>query len=175
MLTPPVGKRDHSRGPENAPVTLVEYGDYECPYCRQADDVVREIMATMGDRVRYVFRHFPLVELHPHAEHAAEAAESGAAQHRFWPLHEQLYANQDDLDDASLASYADRVGCDPERVLRDVTTEAHAARVQEDVASGRASGVRGTPTVFINGRRHQGEWDVHSLLAAIEEAATLRA
>ena len=173
-LIPPVGEKDHALGRADAPVTLVEYGDYECPFCGQAHAIVREIRQIMGDRLRYVFRHFPLTQVHPHAEHAAEAAESAAEQGKFWPMHDVLYANQDDLEDTSLAAYAQEIGLDPEHVLQDVVTAAHAETIRAHFTSGVRSGVNGTPTFFINGQRHDGAWDRESLLAALEDAASLR-
>ncbi len=173
-LTPPVGPRDHVLGPADAPVTLVEYGDYECPYCGQANLIVGEIRAAMGGRLRYVFRHFPVTDLHPQAEHAAEAAECAADRGEFWRMHDVLYANQDALDDLSLAAYAHAIGLDRARVLREVTAEAHAARIRADVTSGFESGVAGTPTFFIDGRRYEGAWGVETLLAVLEDAASAR-
>ena len=173
-LTPPVSDQDHILGAPDAPVTLVEYGDYECPYCRQAHPIVQQIRRVMGDRLRFVFRHFPLAEVHPHAMHAAEGAESASAQGKFWPMHDVLYEKQGDLEDVSLAAYAAEVGCDPERVLRDIATDAYEPKIRAHFMSGVRSGVNGTPSFFINGRRHDGSWDLETLLAAVEEAATLR-
>jgi len=175
MLTPPVSDQDHSVGADDAPVTLVEYGDYECSYCGRAHAVVREVRKAMGGRLRFVFRHFPLTQVHPHAEHAAEAAESAADQGKFWPMHDALYEHQQDLEDLSLIAYAADLGLDPKRVAADIANQAHADEIRAYVMGGVRSGVNGTPTFFINGRRHDGAWDLPILLAAIEEAASLRA
>jgi protein-disulfide isomerase len=170
-LKPPVGANDHSQGSAKAPVTLVEYGDYECPFCGQAYPIVKAIQKRLGDQVRLVFRNFPLGEMHPHAEHAAEAAEAAGAQGKFWEMHDLLYENQDALDDENLAEYATALGLDVEQFVREMSEHTHAARVREDFRSGVRSGVNGTPTFFINGVRHDGPFDLRTLLAAIEEAA----
>jgi protein-disulfide isomerase len=170
-LTPPVNDQDHILGPLDAPVTLVEYGDYECPYCAQAHPIVQQLHRTMGNRMRFVFRHFPLAEMHPHAPHAAEAAESAGAQGQFWPMHDMLYQNQQDLEDGSLAAYAAEVGCDPERVLRDIAAETYEPKIRADFLSGVRSGVNGTPSFYINGARHDDSYDIETLLAALERAA----
>jgi protein-disulfide isomerase len=169
-LTPPVGKRDHQRGPETAPVTLVEYGDYECPYCGQAYPIVKEIQRRVGDRLRFVFRNFPLTQSHPHAEHAAEAAEAAAAQEKFWQMHDYLFEHQRALDDAHLVHYALALHLDQERFEREMTEHVHSERVHEDFLSGVRSGVNGTPTFFINGVRHDESYELETLLAAIEAA-----
>ena len=169
-LKPPVGASDHAQGSAKAPVTLVEYGDYECPYCGQAYPIVKALQKRLGDQVRLVFRNFPLGEMHPHAEHAAEAAEAAGAQGKFWEMHDLLYENQDALDDGDLAQYATALGLDVPRFIREMSEHSHAARVREDFRSGVRSGVNGTPTFFINGVRHDGPFDLRSLLAAIEEA-----
>jgi protein-disulfide isomerase len=172
VLTVPVSEdRDHIQGAPDAPVTLVEYGDYECPYCGAAEPIVKQVQARMGDRLRFVFRNFPLTTAHPHAEHAAEAAEAAAAQGRFWEMHDLLFANQRRLGDADLRAYAEELGLDLEAFDRDLAEHVHAARVQEDFMSGVRSGVNGTPTFFINGARHDDSYDVEVLLAALERAA----
>ena len=170
-LTLPVGERDHSQGPGDAPVTLVEYGDYECPYCGRAYPIVKEVQRRMGDRLRFVFRNFPLTNAHPHAQHAAEAAEAAAAQGRFWEMHDYLYEHQRALDDDHLMQYAATVGLDTGRFEQEMKGHAHAARVREDFMSGIRGGVNGTPTFFISGRRHDGSYDAETLIAAIERAA----
>jgi len=142
--TPPVGERDHAQGPATAPVTLVEYGDYECPYCGLAHAAVRAVQEHLGDRLRFVFRNFPLTEVHPHAEHAAEAAEAAGTQGRFWQMHDTLYEHQDALSDAHLVRYAAALGLNVERFEREMASHAYAARVAEDFRSGTQSGVRGT-------------------------------
>jgi protein-disulfide isomerase len=159
--------RDHVRGPRTAPITLVEYGDFECPYCGQAYPVVKELEARMGERLRVVFRHFPLTEVHPHAAHAAEAAEAAGAQRRFWQMHDLLYERQDALEDADLIGYASELGLDLDRFQVELAQGVHRTRVREDFMSGVRSGVNGTPTFFINGRRHDGAWDLESLAEAV--------
>jgi protein-disulfide isomerase len=170
-LSEPVGERDHAEGPVNAPATLVEYGDFECPYCGEAYPIVKEIQRRMGNRLRLVFRNFPLGQAHPHAEHAAETAEAAAAQGRFWPMHDYLFEHQRALDDDHLAQYAAALGLDSDRFEREMAAHAYAARVREDFLSGVRSGVNGTPTFFINGVRHDDSYDLETLHAALEQAA----
>jgi protein-disulfide isomerase len=168
ILALPVSpERDHIRGPRDAPVTLLEYGDYECPYCGIAHPIVKAVQAKMGERLRFVFRHFPLVTMHPQAELAAEAAEAAAGQGKFWPMHDTLYENQERLDFSALAAYAAAIGLDITRFGQDLLTHAYAAKVREDFMSGVRSGVQGTPSFFINGARHEGSWEFPSLLAAV--------
>jgi formate-nitrite transporter family protein len=168
-LTMPVSEaRDHIQGPESAAVTLVEYGDFECPHCGRAHPILQELMEQLEDQVRLVFRHFPLTQMHPHAQRAAEAAEAAATQKQFWPMHDMLFENQDAMEDEDLVSYAEQLELDAEKFTRELTQDAHIARVREDISSGVRSGVNGTPTFFINGKRHDGPWDLDSLLAAIE-------
>ncbi|HEX3489321.1 MAG TPA: Na+/H+ antiporter NhaA [Streptosporangiaceae bacterium] len=161
--------RDHIRGPARAPVTIVEYGDFECPYCGQAEPVVRELLAGHGD-VRYVWRHLPLTDVHPHAQLAAEAAEAAADQGAFWPMHDLLLRHQDALLLPELLGYAAETGLDAERFRDYLSRRAGAARVAEDVDSADLSGVSGTPTFFINGRRHYGSYDIDALTAAVRTA-----
>jgi Na+/H+ antiporter NhaA len=161
--------RDHIRGPARAPVTLVEYGDFECPYCGQAEPVVRELLAGHGD-VRYVWRHLPLTDVHPSAQLAAEAAEAAADQDAFWPVHDLLLAHQDTLTMKDLIRYAADAGLDTERFRGYLTDRAGAARVAEDVDSADQSGVSGTPTFFVNGIRHYGAYDIEALTAAVRAA-----
>jgi protein-disulfide isomerase len=169
-LTLPVSERDHVQGPETAPVTLVEYGDFECPYCGAAHPIVKAIQRQLEDQLRFVFRHFPLSTAHPHAMTAAEAAEAAGAQGRFWEMHDTLFENQQALDDVSLVTYARALGLDVERFEREMAAHVYAPRVREDFVSGVLSGVNGTPTFFINGARHDGSWDAESLLEALQEA-----
>ena len=159
---------DHVRGPVDAPLTLVEYGDFECPFCARSTGVADELRQRYGDDLRYVFRHLPLVDVHPHAELAARAAVAADAQGRFWELHDLLFVHQDQLEYEDLAGYAADIGLDVEEFLRDLDTEETAARVREDVASAEASGARGTPTFFIGDRRHTGPHDTESLARALE-------
>jgi protein-disulfide isomerase len=169
-LTPPASQRDHRRGPETAPVTLVEYGDYECPYCGEAYPIVKEIQRRLGDRLRFVFRNFPLTQSHPHAQHAAEAAEAAAVEGKFWEMHDYLFEHQRALDDAHLVQYAVALNLDEETFKREMTEHVHTNRVREDFLSGVRSGVNGTPTFFINGVRHDDSYELETLLAAIEAA-----
>jgi len=172
-LTMPVSERDHRQGPATAEVTLVEYGDYECPYCAEAYPVVKEIQRQLGPKLRFVFRHFPLTHIHPRARHAAEAAEAAAAQDKFWHMHEMLFDHQDALDDERLLHYAAALGLDTERFQWDVRTHVFAYRVNEDTESGRHSRVSGTPTFFINGTRHDDTYTLDVLLPAVRRASTL--
>jgi protein-disulfide isomerase len=163
-------EHNHVRGAADAPVTLVEYGDYECPYCGQAEVVVRDLLESFGHELRYVWRHLPLNDVHPHAQLAAEAAEAASAQDAFWEMHDKLIDHQEELGAPELRRYAEELGLDVERFWDEVRRREHAARVAEDVASADASGVVGTPTFFINGRRHQGAYDTESLRQAVERA-----
>jgi len=168
-LTLPIGDRDHILGPEDAPVTLVEYGDLECPYCRQVNPVIRELRRRMGGRLRYVFRQFPIGSSHPHAQMAAEAAESAGAQGKFWEMHDYLLEHQGALDEAHLIEYAEELELDVGRFENDLKEHTYADKVREDFKSGVRSGVNGTPTFFINGTRYDGPWDLESLIEAIEK------
>ena len=163
-------ERDHIRGAMDAPVTLVEYGDYECPYCGQAEVVIRELLSSFGDDLRYVWRQLPLNDVHPNAQLAAEAAEAAAAQGQFWPIHDLLLAHQDELRPPHLHRYAEEVGLDLDRFRDELRRREYIPRVAEDVASADASGVAGTPSFFINGRRHSGAYDVAALSAAVRAA-----
>ena len=162
--------RDHIRGPDEALVTLLEYGDFECPYCGAAEPVVRELLASFGDELRYVWRHLPLTDVHPTAQLAAEAAEAAAAQGRFWDFYDALLANQRAFEPRDLLRHAELLGLDLERFRTELRQHAHTPRVAEDVASADASGVSGTPTFFINGRRHHGAYDSHALAASVRSA-----
>jgi protein-disulfide isomerase len=170
-LTLAVGTRDHVQGSAAAPVTLVEYGDYECPHCGRAYPIVKAIQRRLGHRLRFVFRNVPLVQAHPHAEHAAEAAEAAAAQGRFWEMHDALFEHQQALDDRHLVEYARAVGLDETRFRDDLGRHLYAKRVREDFTSGVRSGVNGTPTFFVNGVRYDGSWDPDTLAEVLEEAA----
>ena len=162
--------RDHVRGPDDAPVTLVEYGDFECPYCGRAEPVIRELLASFGDEVRYVWRHLPLNDVHSGAQLSAEAAEAAGAQGRFWEMYDAMLAHQDALTPRDLGRVAEELGLDVERFWSEIRVHEHAPRVAEDVASADASGVSGTPSFFINGRRHQGAYDIETLSAAVRAA-----
>ena len=173
VLTMPVDEeRDHIQGAADAAVTLVEYGDYECPYCGAAYPIVKELQARMGERLRFVFRNFPITTSHPHAEQAAEAAEAAAAQGRFWEMHDVLYENQKRLGDQDLRAYAEKVGVDVQSFDQELAEHVHAARVREDFMSGVRSGVNGTPTFYIDGARHDDSYDLDTLLTALERGAS---
>ena len=161
--------RDHIRGPVDAHITVVEYGDFECPYCGQAEPVMRELLQDFGD-LRYVWRHLPLNDVHPNTQLAAEAAEAAAEQGAFWEMHDLLLANQDKLSEEDLMAYARGLGLDLDRFAEALAERAGAARVAEDVDSADMSGVTGTPTFFINGRRHFGAYDIETLSAAVRAA-----
>ncbi|HEY2587569.1 MAG TPA: thioredoxin domain-containing protein [Tepidisphaeraceae bacterium] len=162
-----VNERDHAQGPPDAPVTLVEYGDYECPHCAAVRPIVREIQRQMGDQLRFVFRNFPVTTVHRHAMRAAEAAESAAAQGKFWEMHDLLLHNQQHLDDPDLSRYAQSIGLDVPRFERELAAHTHLPKVQEDFRGGMQSGVKSTPTFFINGARHTGSFELEPLLAAV--------
>lgn len=168
-LSIPVGEKDHFLGPDDAPVTLVEYGDLECPYCRQVNPVIRELRSRLGRRVRYVFRHFPIRSTHIHAQLAAEATEAAGAQGKFWEMQELLLEHQEALDETHLIQYAADLDLDLDRFKRDLDEHVYAEKVREDFHGGIRSGVNGTPTFFINGVRYDGAWDLESLVDAIEK------
>jgi protein-disulfide isomerase len=157
-LNPPVGAEDHSQGAADASVTLVEYGDYQCPYCGEAYPIIKRIQKKMGSGFRFVFRNFPLAEMHPFAMGAAEIAEAAALQDKFWQMHDALYEHQNALDPDSLAVYAQRLRLDPKKLKADLADNAVATRVRADFTSGVRSGVNGTPTFFVDGVRFDGNW-----------------
>jgi protein-disulfide isomerase len=161
---------DHVLGPSEAPVTLVEYGDFECPHCGRAYPIVASILRRLDRHLRFAYRHFPLTEIHPHAEHAAEMAEAAGERGSFWPMHDLLFENQEALEDENLIEYASRLGIDPGWSVAALESGRYAQRVREDFMSGVRSGVNGTPTFFINGIRHDGPWDEASLLDALQRA-----
>ena len=172
QLAAPVDeKRDHVRGPSNAPVTMVEYGDFECPDCGAAYPTVSELIQRMGDRMRFVYRYYPLVDMHPHAEHAAEIAEAAAAQGKFWEMYDKLYQNQRHLSDDNLMQYATSLGLDTQRIEREMQNETYTKRIEEDLESGDASGLEGTPTFYINGAYYDGAYNVDAFQEALEQAA----
>jgi protein-disulfide isomerase len=164
----PVTSRDHALGPDDAPLTLVEYGDFECPFCGMAYPDLKEIRSRLGDRLRFVYRHFPRPE-HPHARHAAEAAECAAAQRedQFWAMHDALFEHQQALDDEHLSSYATSIGLDVERFRRDMAAHTYLERVHQDLEGGVQSDVHGTPTLFINDERYEGGARVTDLYRAL--------
>ena len=170
-LSVPVSpQRDHIRGSVDAPVTLLEYGDYECPYCGSAHEILNAIRARMRTQLRFVFRHFPLRTLHPSAELAAETAEASGQQRKFWPMHDMLFENQQRLSAPNLLAYATALGLGLEEFGSELANRVHAAKVQDDLVSGIRSGVKGTPCFFINGVRHDDSYELETLLAAIETA-----
>lgn len=158
QLNPPVNAEDHIAGPESAAVTLVEYGDYECPYCGMAHAIVKRAQQTLGDDLRFVFRNFPLAEAHPHARLAAQAAEAAGAQGKFWQMHDMLFEHQDALDPDDILGYARDLGVDVDRMTRDLESGVYAKKVRDDFRGGVRSGVNGTPTFFVNGERYEGSW-----------------
>lgn len=174
LVLPVSEDSDHILGPADAPITLLEYGDFECPSCGQAYPEVAEVLRQSGDHVRFVFRHFPLTRIHPHAQRAAEAAEAAAAQGRFWDMHGLLFENQQALDANDLVTYARRLDLDLVRFRDDLVSGDHLRHVREDFLSGVRSGVNGTPSFFINEQRYDGPWDVASLLAALAHATPRR-
>ena len=167
---PPDAARDHTDGPADAPATLLVYGDYECPYSRRAFDAIQQVRPRLGDRLLVAYRQFPLTK-HPHARAASEAAEAAASQGRFWELHAALYGHQRALEREDLRRYAADLGLDLERFDADLESGRSAARVEEDLASGRRNGVGGTPTLFVNGRRYTGFYDPETLREVLEDAA----
>lgn len=166
-------ERDHIRGRIDAPVTLIEYGDFECPYCGHAAPVIDKLLGNFGDELRYVFRHLPLNDVHPNAQSASEAAEAAGAQGRFWEMHDVLMRSPDELSPVDLYRHASELGLDLDAFTEDLRRRRHAGRIAHDVQSADASGVSGTPTFFINGRRHQGVYDIDTLTAAVKSAARL--
>jgi protein-disulfide isomerase len=164
-----VGERDHAQGLAEAPVTLVEYGDYECPYCGQAYPIIKNIQKDLGDKLRFVFRNFPISQEHPHAQQAAETAEASGAQNKFWDMHDRLYEHQQELSNSDLKHHASALGLDIARFEDEMSNHIHAGRVRDDFMSGIRSGVNGTPTFYINGSRYDDSWDEETLLAAIRQ------
>jgi Protein-disulfide isomerase len=174
QLTPPVGAGDHVAGPDDAPVTLVEYGDYECPHCGLAHPIVKAVQQELGSQLRFVFRNFPLAEAHPHARLAAQAAEAAAAQGKFWEMHDIVFEHQDALEVEDLIGYAKSLGLDAAQFSRDLETGTYAKKVRDDFRNGVRSGVNGTPTFFVNGVRYDGSWaNAAGFIGALREAARL--
>lgn len=169
-LSIPVGAQDHSAGPSNASVTLVEYGDYQCPYCGEAYPVLKAVQEAMGDRLRFVFRNFPISEIHPHALRAAQFAEAAAAIGKFWVAHDMLYERQQALDDRDLFAYCNIIGLNTTR-LREAFDGRFDEKIEADFMGGVRSGVNGTPALFINGVRYDGERDADRLVAVLQAAA----
>ena len=170
-LTPPLGPGDHVDGPPDAPLELVMYGDFQCPFCTAAQPIVRRVRDRLAGRLRFAFRHFPLEEQHPDARRAAEASEAAAAQEAFWPMHDALYGNRGRLGLDDILALAARLGLDADRVRAELEDGTHAPRVERGRRRAVAtSGVDGTPTFFVNGRRHRGAFDAQSLIAALESS-----
>ena len=170
-LTPPVSERDHVLGPAEARVTLVEYGDYECPYCGALHPVIEAARKAFGGNLRFAFRHFPLRSSHPHALAAAKAAEAAGEQGRFWEMHDRLYQRQTELEDEDLLRHARKLGLDPARFERALAARTHEVRIREDLASAAQSGAGGTPSLFINGELYQGSLERDEVFAALARAA----
>ena len=171
-LRVPVGAEDHVQGDADARVTLVEYGDYECPHCGHAHPIVKRVQKHYGKRLRFVFRNFPLNEMHPHAESAAETAEFAGTHRRFWEMHDLLYENQDQLGVGLYLEAARRLGLDGNALRRALETREYAARVRADFSGGARSGVNGTPTFFINGKRHDAPFGYEDLVEAVDAELT---
>jgi len=170
LLAVDVGAGDHVRGSRDAPITLIQYADFECPFCGRAFPELKTVLHDLGRRVRFVFRHFPVIEAHPHAESAAEVAEAAGAQGKFWEMHDLLFRRQAALDDEHLLAYVRELGLDAARAERELEQQVHRARVLEDIQSGLRSGVSGTPMFFINGRRHEEPGDAGTLRTALLRA-----
>jgi protein-disulfide isomerase len=173
-LIPPVSERDHILGVDNAPLTLVEFGDYQCPYCGAAHEVVKELQENFRKKLRFVFRHFPLTQIHEYALLAAEAAEAAGFQGKFWPLHEVLYENQAWLGPESILKWAGDLGLNLEKLGKDIAEGRAMKRIKEDRLSGIRSGVNGTPTFFLNGLRHNGPFDYNSLSENLQDLLALK-
>jgi protein-disulfide isomerase len=170
LTTPVVTEHDHVRGPADAPVTVLEYGDYECPYCRGAFRDVHRMLDAYPGKIRFAFRNFPIPQVHPHAEQAAEAAEAGAAQEQFWPMYELLLQPYAQLDTDALVSYAERIGLDVPRFLADITDQRYAGKIDADVAEGLRNGVNATPKFYVNGLRIDGKVPLENLEDQIRAA-----
>jgi protein-disulfide isomerase len=168
-LNIPNAERDHIQGSIEAPTTLLEYGDYECPYCAKAQPILKEIQQHVGNNLCFAYRHFPLVDVHPHAEHAAEAAEAASSQGKFWEMHEILLRNQHALNDKYFAACAAALGLDETKLFGEVTLEVYAKRIHDDFKLGVSAGVNRTPCLFINGCRYDGVFQLNPLLAAVTQ------
>jgi len=167
-LRVPVSRNDHVQGPDDAPLALVEYGDYECPYCGQAYGVVKAVQQALNDDLQFVFRNFPLTQVHPNAMNAARAAEAAALQDKFWEMHDTLYENQENLDPQSLLAYAAELGLDLDQFAQDMVSRQVEERIFSDLEGGARSGVNGTPTFYINGCRFDGDWSSESMPHALQ-------
>jgi NhaA family Na+:H+ antiporter len=170
-LSPPLGPDDHVLGPQDPPLELVMYGDFQCPYCVAAQSMVRRVRERLDGRLRFAFRHMPLGEIHPDAHNAAEAAEAAAARGAFWPMHDQLYGSRDRLSLDDLANHAEAIGVDAQAVRDELASHIHAPRVARDEESARRIGITGTPAFFVNGTLHAGAFDAGSLIEALQASA----
>ena len=168
-LTLPVSERDHIQGSNTAPVTLVEYGDYECPYCAQAYLIIKEVQERLGNKLRFVFRNFPVTSIRPRAYKVALAAEAAATQNRFWDMYDYLFKHGLTNTDENLRRSAAGLGLQMDKFDHDLNEQTHKVHLDEDIESGKSSGVKNTPTFFINGDRYEGSWDLDSLLSALDE------
>ena len=173
-LRPPLNAQDHIQGRPDAPIQLVEYGDYECPFCGRAHLIVKAVQRAMGDDLLFAFHNFPLSQVHPHALRAAQAAEAAGLQDRFWPMHDLLFQNQQFLEDEHLLRYAGLIGCDLDQFAQDIDSEEVTEKVRSDFLSGARSGVNGTPTFFINGERYEGSWEPDVLLSFLQQLQGVR-
>ncbi|WP_223649097.1 DsbA family protein [Hymenobacter psoromatis] len=171
-LQPAIGDQDHRQGPAKAPLQLVEYGDYQCSYCGQAYPAVRAAQQALGNKLEFVFRNFPLTEVHPHAQQAALAAEAAAKQHKFWEMHDALYEHQNQLDEQHLIGFARQLGLDIEKFTQDMQNPTMAGKVESDFESGVRSGVNGTPSFFLNGQKFDGEWQGQGLTEFLQSQLT---
>ena len=170
-LTVPVNiGSDHIRGSINAPIVIVEYGDYECPYTGMAYPIIKDIMKQFGDQIHFVFRNFPLNDIHPHAQHAAEAAEAAAAQDKFWQMHDYLFEHQKALDDRHLLEYAKKVGLDIDKFKTEMSEHVYAPIINKSLKAGINSGVEGTPTFFVNGQRYEDSWDLNTFSSYLKRS-----
>jgi protein-disulfide isomerase len=172
LITPVNIGTDHIRGSIDAPISIVEYGDYECPYTGMAYPIVKEIMKKFNNKVYFVFRNFPLSDIHPHAQHAAETAEAAAAQDKFWQMHDYLFEHQKALDDSHLLQYAEKVGLDINKFKTEVSGHTYAPLIEESLKSGIDSGVQGTPTFFVNGKHYEDSWDLETFSNVLENLNT---
>jgi protein-disulfide isomerase len=173
-LRVPLNQNDHTRGPKQAPIVIVEYGDYQCPHCGRAYPILDRLQKALGDDLLFVYRHFPIAESHPDAPNAARAAEAAGRQGRFWEMHALLFENQSALDSDSLVGYAEALDLDMERWLLDMDSDAIEAKVEEDFKGGVRSGANGTPTFFLNGFRYDGDWSYEPFLEAISSGISSR-
>ena len=170
-LKPAVSSSDHFQGNDDAPIVLVEYGDYQCPHCGRANPIIKRIQEKLGDKLKFVFRNFPLAEIHNHAVNAAIGAEAAAAQDKFWEMHDVIFENQQHLDDVSLIKHAAHIGLNIEQFETDFEKPEYQETVEADFESGVRSGVNGTPSFFVNGEKYNGDWEETAFLAYLEQVS----